>query len=67
MAQYCFLEFDELSTARNVLDTLNNQIIPGTNGVTINMCYVTIVSLHSAVKTFQTQLGEQETGVRVSD
>ena len=33
MAQYCFLEFEELTTARNVLDRLNNQIIPGTNEV----------------------------------
>lgn len=65
MAQYCFLEFDELSTARNVLETLNNQIIPGTNGVT-NMQYEVATILHSAVKTFQAQLGKQEARVRVS-
>ena len=35
MARYCFLEFDDLATAHAVLDTLNNQPVPGTNGVTV--------------------------------
>lgn len=59
VARYCFVEFSDGNAARQALEMLNSQLIPGTNGVCIvlgTLC-VMILLLPSSVKKVQTELG----------
>lgn len=44
VARYCFVEFSDGNAARQALETLNSQLIPGTSGVCIPYCILYTVS-----------------------
>ena len=62
VARYCFIEFNDSSAARQALESLNSQPIPGTNGVCLFFPYLMHLVLYVAisVKKVQTKLGKSQ-------